>query len=68
MAKTVYKRQKQSQKRRVAGKPGGKKISKTKITGMPVKRKRNNDGKTKSRPVAQAKSALQSVAALKRAG
>jgi|TARA_R110000868_G_scaffold97864_6_gene269185 hypothetical protein len=41
MAKTVYKQTKAiARNAAVTGKPGGKKISKTKITGMPVKRKR----------------------------
>ena len=41
MAKAVFKRTKAIPRNSaVAGKTGGKKISKTKITGMPVKRKR----------------------------
>ena len=41
MAKTVYKQTIAiARNAAVTGKLGGKKISKTKITGMPVKRKR----------------------------
>jgi hypothetical protein len=41
MAKTVYKKTKAiARNAAVSGKPGGMKISKTKITGTPVKRKK----------------------------
>ena len=41
MTKTVYKKTKAiARNAAVAGKPGGKKISQTKITGTPVKRKK----------------------------
>ena len=43
MAKTVYKQTKTiARNAAVSGKPGGKKISKTKITGMPVKPKKKS--------------------------
>jgi len=50
MAKTVYKQTKAiARNAAVAGKPGGKKISTTKITGTPVKRKKKAAPKKKMR-------------------